>query len=255
MLRYHNLPLRRFAATALMGCCTGVCFTSACYKRPSPLRAAVGAVVDAASHDHGHDAPPAVAAGGDEAPPSPSSAEEACRRLDFRRQAFDFDWATRLAAARGDGALAARTPWERQPGRSLVAEARRAAAANVSAVLVSGKYRDEVELAVQHATALRLPGAAYRLERGVPAAGACVLRSRATPAQLRRPPPHGAGRRAAAANCSMVVVAAAEAHADGFRAVMLSLGLQGFRKQPRRRRLRGAATVLDTSAYIAWVTV
>ena len=140
MLRYHNLPLRRFAATALMGCCTGVCFTSACYKRPSPLRAAVGAVVDAASHDHGHDAPPAVAAGGDEAPPSPSSAEEACRRLDFRRQAFDFDWATRLAAARGDGALTARTPWERQLARSLVAEARRAVAANVSAVLVSGKY-------------------------------------------------------------------------------------------------------------------
>ena len=46
---------------------------------------------------------------------------------------------------------------------SLLADQRRAAAANVSAIMVPAKYRDELELAIQHAVALRLPGAAYRL--------------------------------------------------------------------------------------------
>ena len=93
-------------------------------------------------------------------------------------------------------------------------------------MLVSGKYRDEVELAVQHATALRLPGAAYRLEHGLRTSrGACVPWARATPAQQQR------ASRGRAANCSAVVVAAPEQHAVAFRAVLSSLEFTGLRKR------------------------
>ena len=96
--------------------------------------------------------------------------------------------------------------------------------------MVPAKYRDELELAVQHAVALRLPGAAYRLVPGLQHARGCTPWNRLTPAQLHQYHARTARGAPRAANCSVVVVAAAGAHAAPFAAVMRSLQFSGFRK-------------------------
>ena len=89
---------------------------------------------------------------------------------------------------------------------------------------------------MQHAVALGLPGARYRLVAGLRAGGqpstTCVPWSALTPAQLFQYQARAAGHRPsqAARNCSVVVVAAAGAHAAPFGAVMRSLQFAGFRK-------------------------
>ena len=121
LLTYHHLPILLFPAVATLGCCKGACFQSACYKRPLPTRAALAAVFAAAAAP---ERPAAVA---------PERAAATAKALDFIKVAYDFDY---------------RANYD-QFNRSLLSDLRRAAADNVSAVLVPGKYRDELELAVQ----------------------------------------------------------------------------------------------------------
>ena len=93
-----------------------------------------------------------------------------------------------------------------------------------------GKYRSEVEIAVQHHLAMSLPGARYALQAG---------RERVDIYHCDPPPRKKKGGRGAVpvpvpvaggpGACANVGVAAPEARAAGFRAVLANLKRRAFR--------------------------
>jgi hypothetical protein len=221
LLRFHQLPISRFPSVAALGCCSGRCFQAACYTRTFPLRSAVGELLRrVANQGNG----------------SIAAAEAAAEALGITKGGFSVWAKARDFDGVHDETYLPHRSVTGLPRTSLLTKQRRAAAANVSAIVVRAKYRDELELAVQHAVALGLPGARYRLVPGLRAGGqpstTCVPWSALTPAQLRQYHARAAGHRPsqAARNCSVVVVAAAGAHAAPFGAVMRSLQFAGFRK-------------------------
>ena len=243
LLQFHQLPISRFPSVAALGCCSGRCFQSACYKRAFPLRGAVGELLRQTALLGGETAAASEAAAEALGFPNGFGLGQKAIPGSVRLKALEFDNAqvdsiTHTLEQPSSAAGSCNRSSSRLQLTSLLADQRRAAAANVSAIIVPAKYRPELELAVQHAVALRLPGAAYRLVPGLRAGGqpstTCVPWNRLTPAQLRqyhtRPASTVGQHHGRAANCSLVVVAAAGAHAAPFAAVMRSLQFAGFRK-------------------------
>ena len=104
------------------------------------------------------------------------------------------------------------------PGDALRTAARRAIE---GATPISGKYRSEVEVAVQHALAYHLPGARYLVQGGIEAMATCH--------------PRKAMRKRLAANagiaCTHVALAVPQRHALGFRAIHTLLKRRAFRAE------------------------
>ena len=133
MLRFYNFSVRRFAGTAALRCCEGACWSHACYRRALPTAAGLTSLISS----------------------RPDNATLTVTTRALVRSAF------------GDEE-------HRDVGSSTAAAAARAAAPRPSAapsstprlgVLASGKYRNELEAAIQHAIALKLPGGQYGLRR------------------------------------------------------------------------------------------
>lgn len=95
-----------------------------------------------------------------------------------------------------------------------------------SAPSLLGKYRSEVEVAVQHALALGLPGAEYRL-----APGERSPLSRSTPERCSEG--RGSPGGAEPDTCAQVAISIPRAHAAGFRALLKLLKKRAFRLESK----------------------
>ena len=114
---------------------------AACYTRTLPLRSAVGALLRR------------VAERGDG---SVAAAETAAQALGFSKGGFSAWAKARDFDSVQDGGHLPNRSVTGLPRASLLTKQRRAAAANVSAIVVRAKYRDELELAVQLTLTLTL---------------------------------------------------------------------------------------------------
>ncbi|KAL1515978.1 hypothetical protein AB1Y20_002591 [Prymnesium parvum] len=148
----------------------------------------------------------------------------------FTRACYKRALPSRTAAARVCGAAAAAAA----KGEGVLAACRRERAAvdgeGSNATLAAGKYRDEVELGVQHALALSLPGAAWGVLRGVysPRGLVCV------------PSLPAARRRGAKVPCHLLAIVVPARHAQAFRAMLEALEFKGLNKS------------YQESFYVAW---
>ena len=103
-----------------------------------------------------------------------------------------------------------------------------------------GKYRSEVEIAVQHSLALSLPGARYELRGGAEfsasksLANECLKGSRA-----RRKLGRVGGT--ATGGCAEVLIRVPRAQQGGFRALLLQLKKRAFRLESEFISWHGAA--------------
>jgi hypothetical protein len=213
LLRYFHLPLRRFPGVAYLGCC-----------------------------NHSVD----------------SEATTSTRQRGLKRRCFSkacvvrklpTDAAAAATCSAADGSYAGALPWtggvNATGGASGVAMVRAAREAVTSGVIQLGKYRSEVEIAVQHALALGLPGAEYRLfgggieaQVGSKVANACTLpprqkgvRLQAT-ATLNEPNP---------SQCVQVGISVPVHRAAAFRALLALLKKRAFRLESQHVRWRAEA--------------
>lgn len=129
VLEHAGLEVRRFAGVHALGCCVGHCFTGACYKRVLPSR-----------RDFEHIT--ALAAPAREQLPAGGPTNESAVPPALLRAAAAL---TTAAYAAADGSRRFRAAGAPPPA------------------LVSGKYRDELETAIEHSIALQLPGASFEL--------------------------------------------------------------------------------------------
>ena len=190
LARYFHLPLRRFAAAMYLGCCsanTGVDAGKGAKKKSACFsRACVNRAI-----------------------PSRQALLDVCSAAANGAG----DGVRGGAGGVGGGAAAA-------GGAAAVSGA--VGNAMASARPLTGKYRSEVEQAVQHSLALLLPGARYTLQEGVRKMAQCL------PNRNKR---LGAGRQRvrSGALCTHVGISAPGHFAQGFRAVLAKLKRRAFR--------------------------
>ena len=149
----------------------------------------------------------------------PGKAKTACfsRACVNRRFPVPAVAAATCAIADGNANASAAGVTSAAPSDELRAAARRTIE---GATPISGKYRSEVEVAVQHALAYHLPGTRYRIQEGIEAMATCH------PRKVMR-------KKLAAANvgiaCTHVALAVPQRHALGFRAMHTLLKRRAFR--------------------------
>ena len=180
LLRYFHLPLRRFPGVQYLSCCSATsgidvpgkaknaCFSRACVNRRFPRAKDVAMVCE-------------VAEGGGEA----VGTSEKVAAIGS------------AVVSRNMGAQSSRARGKRQKGYSRGNGGRGDAAGGVAnastrmidvtrstlmaSLPISGKYRSEVEIAVQHAMAHALPGAHYLMQDGVETMASCHPRKVPSP--------------------------------------------------------------------------
>ena len=169
LLRYFHLPMRRFPGVQYLACCStssgvavpakakSACFSRACVNRKLPSREDAAAVCTAAAA-----AAPAAAA----AAVNSSDALGAQRASGLSSSSPGT-----LTPRRIEGEGRTISPSSADVNGTLVRDMARAA--YKASTLLRGKYRSEVEAAIQHSMAYWLPGARYMLEVGVETMFAC----------------------------------------------------------------------------------
>ena len=129
-LRRYNHSVRRFAGVAALRCCDGKCFSHACYKRALPTSRAVRSLILA----------------------QPSGADLEADADAVARSAFGGGGSSRNFSSGGGG----------DSSDEIMTKTFGSVKLGL-ADLASGKYRDELEMAIQHTIALRLPGGRFVL--------------------------------------------------------------------------------------------
>ena len=138
VLMHAKLPVRRFASVAALRCCQGPCFTHSCYTRVLPRPEGMRRLL----RDLGEEAsttPRGATRSASVGSTSPKPSETPLLTSPLMTTAVEL---THTAFSSRDGG----------GGRAMAAD------------VVAGKYRDELENALQHTLALTLPGSHYALE-------------------------------------------------------------------------------------------
>ena len=148
VLGANGLHVQRFVNVQALRCCTGPCFTTACYKRVLPTANGVSVLLEAVRHIDSSQALLGGDANGTATLPEPLMRAAA----QLTRDAFDAAGGKRLGT------------------------------------LVAAKYRDEAEAAIQHALLLSLPGARFALRVDPKRLNETLRWNRRHPRQLIKPP-------------------------------------------------------------------